>query len=48
MRCPRCGEYDVITVHHDHLEDESDCLEDGPCHSYCRNCDNGICGREDC
>lgn len=41
MRCYSCGEYDGITIHHGH-GDEDDCTE--RCHSYCRNCDYGTCG----
>lgn len=42
MRCPSCGEYDVETCHHHYTTDsEEECTES--CHSFCRNCDYGIC-----
>lgn len=43
MRCYACGEYDGITIHHGHTEEE-DCAD--RCHSYCRNCDYGTCGED--
>ena len=46
MKCYSCGEYDGVTEHHGHDADETDCLDLGPCHSYCPNCDYGLC--EEC
>jgi hypothetical protein len=41
MRCPHCGEYEVVTVEHADLTGhEPGCPSS---HSYCRNCDNGLC-----
>lgn len=43
MKCYSCGEYDGITEHHGH-DRHDDCPdENSACHSYCPNCDNGLC-----
>ena len=44
IKCPRCGEYEGIWIHH-HDGDECPDREPGDttCHTYCKNCDNGIC-----
>lgn len=46
QKCYACGEYDGITIHHGHDPEVTDCPEDGACHSYCLNCDNGTCGED--
>ena len=46
MICPNCGEDTVVWLeHHDYQQSRHhpDCPE---AHSYCRNCDYGLCCEE--
>lgn len=44
MRCPACGEYEGMWVHHGHEDgDDEACEQNQMCHTYCTNCDYGVC-----
>lgn len=45
-RCPHCGEYETIWINHNEVDEESPEYDESRVHSYCKNCDNGIC--EEC
>jgi hypothetical protein len=48
-RCPSCGEYEVVTLGHDpetgatEPSPEQVAADEGVGHSYCTNCDWGVC-----
>lgn len=43
MRCPSCGEYDGTWIDHNTVDEEDPGYDETKTHTYCRNCDYGIC-----
>lgn len=43
MRCYSCGEYDGIPIDHNTVDEDHPDYDEAKVHSYCTNCDYGLC-----